>query len=117
MRAVVFAEFENCLRSVGKKYKFDPEKFFEELCHDIGRNPKENAVFIAETESYQIFKRRVRNPKIRKGKSHGFRVWYCLKEDEIYFCLFEDAGERVKEKSTLYHIARIREVMKEGYEE
>jgi len=55
--------------------------------------------------------------KIRKGKSHGFRVWYCLKKDEIYFCLFEDAGEKVKEKSTQYHIARIREVMKEDSEE
>jgi len=38
---------------------------------------------------------------------------YCLREDEIYFCLFEDAGEKLKEKSTEYHIARIREVMKE----
>ncbi len=28
-------------------------------------------------------------------------IWYCLKEDEIYFCLFEDAGEKVKEKNTL----------------
>ncbi|MDM8524711.1 hypothetical protein QUF80_15190, partial [Desulfococcaceae bacterium HSG8] len=69
-----------------------------------------------ETESYQIFKRRVRNPKIRKGKSHGFRIWYCLKKDEIYFCLLEDAGEKVKEKSTQYHIARIREVMKKDSE-
>ncbi|MDM8552261.1 hypothetical protein QUF72_19400, partial [Desulfobacterales bacterium HSG2] len=67
---------------------------------------------IAETESYQVFKRRVRNPKIRKGKSHGFRVWYCLREDEIYFCLFEDVSKKVKEKGTQYHIARICEAMK-----
>ena len=116
MEAVIFAGFENQLKSVGKKYKFDTEKFLRNLCRDIGRNPKENAVVITETESYQIFKRRVRNPKIRKGKSHGFRVWYCLKENEIYFCLFEDTGKKVKGKSTQYHIARIREVMKEDSE-
>ncbi len=117
MQAVIFAAFENHLRSVGKKYKFDTEKFFANLCRAIGRNPKENAVLIAETESYQVFKRRVRNPKIRKGKSHGFRVWYCLRKDEIYFCLFEDMSKKVKEKGTQYHIARIREAMKADSEE
>ena len=40
------------LKSVGKKYKFDTEKFFRNLCRDIGRNPKENAVVITEAESY-----------------------------------------------------------------
>jgi len=113
MKVIIFVGFENQLKSVGKKYKFDTEGFFGNLCRDIIRNPKENAVLIAETESYQVFKRRVKNPEIRKGKSQGFRVWYCLREDEIYFCLFEDAGEKLKEKSTEYHIARIREVMKE----
>ncbi len=112
MQAVIFAAFENQLRSVGKKYKFDAENFFRNLCRDIGRNPKANAVLIAETESYQVFKRRVRNPNIRKGKSHGFRVWYCLRENEIYLCLFEDVGKKVKEKGTQYYIARIREAMK-----
>ena len=117
MQAVIFAAFENQLKSVGKKYKFDTEKFFRNICRDIGRNPKANAVLIAETESYQVFKRRVRNPKIRRGKSHGFRVWYCLREDEIYFCLFEDVSKKVKERSTQYHIARIREAMKADSEE
>jgi len=107
MQAVIFAAYENQLKSIGKKYKFDTEKFFRNLCRDIGRNPKANAVLIAETESYQVFKRRVRNPKIRKGKSHGFRVC-CLREDEIYFCLFEDVSKKVREKGTQYHIARIR---------
>jgi mRNA-degrading endonuclease RelE of RelBE toxin-antitoxin system len=114
MQVVIFAAFENQLGSAGKKYKFDTEKFFRNLCRDIGKNPKADAVLIAETESYQVFKRRVKNPKIGKGKSHGFRVRYCVKKDEIYFCLFEDATEKkIKEKSTQYHPARIREAMKE----
>lgn len=117
MKVIIFIGFENQLKSVGKKYKFDTKKFFENLCLEVSRNPKEHAVLIAETESYQIFKRRVRNPEIRKGKSQGFRVWYCLQKDEIYFCLFEEAGEKVKGKSTEYHIARICEAMKEDSKE
>jgi mRNA-degrading endonuclease RelE of RelBE toxin-antitoxin system len=117
MQAVIFSTFENQLKAVGKKYKFDPDKFFKNLCKDISKNPKKNAVFIAETETYQIFKRRVRNPKIKKGKSHGFRLWYCLRRNEIYFCLFEDVGQKIKEKSTQYHIARISEAMKAECEE
>jgi len=112
MQVITFSGFENQIKSVGKKYKFDTQKFFKKLYLDISRNPKKQAVVIAETESYQILKRRVKNPKIRKKKSHGFRIWYCLQEDKIYFCLFEDVGEKVKEKSTQYHIARIRAFFK-----
>jgi len=32
MQAVIFATFENQLKTVGKKYKFDPDKFFKNLC-------------------------------------------------------------------------------------
>jgi len=54
----------------------------------------------------------VKNPKIQKGKSHGFRVWYCLNDYEICFCLIEDVSDKDKEKSTQQHIAQIQEFMK-----
>ncbi|MCP4344082.1 MAG: hypothetical protein GY795_00975 [Desulfobacterales bacterium] len=117
MQCTIFTKFENQLKAIGKKYKFDTDRFFKTLCHEISNNPREHAVIITETESYQILKRRVANPKIRKGKSQGFRVWYCMKDNEICFCLIEDTAEKDKEKSTQQHIARIHEVMKDKFKE
>ncbi len=81
------------------------------ICHEISSNPKENAVVIAEIELYQVLKRCVKNPKLKRGKSHGFRIWYCLKDYEIYLCLIEDTGAKDKEKSTQKHIARNQELI------
>lgn len=115
MQYTVFTKFENGLKAVGKKYRIDTDRFLKELLSSIIKNPKEEAVVIGETESYQILKRRVKNPKIKKGKSHGFRVWYCLKENGIFFCLIEDTAEKDKEKNTQQHIARIQEIMKDEH--
>lgn len=112
MQSVVFTRFENQLKEISKKYKLDTEAFFKNLYHEISNNLKENSVVIAETESYRIFKRRVKNPKIKKGKSYGFRVWYCLNDDEICFCLIEDVSDKDKEKNTQQHIVQIQEFMK-----
>lgn len=112
MRIIAFAGFDNDLKKLGKKYKLNVKKFFEDLCREVIKDPTESAVIIAETESYQIVKRRVRNPRIKKGKSRGFRVWYCLRGDDVCFCLIEDAVEKAKEKDTLQHIARIRDLIK-----
>jgi len=112
MQSVVFTRFENQLKEISKKYKLDAEAFFNSMYYEISNNPKENSVVIAETESYRILKRRVKNPKIQKGKSYGFRVWYCLNDYEICFCLIEDVSDKDKEKSTQQHIAQIQEFMK-----
>ena len=113
MRYTVFTKFESGLKIIGKKYIFDTDRFLKELVRDITVNPKEDAVVIAETELYQILKRRVKNPKLKKGKSHGFRVWYCLKQSEIFLCLIEDTSDKDKERNTQQHIARIQEIMKD----
>jgi len=113
MKYTILIKFENGLKVICKKYRIDADTFLRDLLNSIIKNPKENSVIIAETESYQIVKRRVKNPKIQKGKSHGFRVWYCLKENGIFFCLIEDTSEKDKEKNTQQHIARIQEIMKE----
>jgi len=68
MQSVVFTRFENQLKEISKKYKLDAEAFFNSMYYEISNNPKENSVVIAETESYRILKRRVKNPKIQKGK-------------------------------------------------
>lgn len=52
MQIIMFTGFEKQLGSLGKKYRFDTEKFLGELCRDIIRNPGEDAVLIAESDEH-----------------------------------------------------------------
>ena len=73
-------EFKRNLRSLKKKYchiKPDIEPVIDQIKdgHCVGSQ-------IPKTGNYTIFKVRIRNSDINKGKSSGYRIIYYVKSDE-----------------------------------
>ncbi len=71
--------FQKDLRELAKRYRSiraDLQPLIEQL--QAGENPGDRIAGI----KYQIFKVRLKNSNIQKGKSGGYRVIYYLKTDE-----------------------------------
>ena len=101
------------LKRITKKHKLD-DRFLKELYKSISKKPTQqpDARIIRDHGSYQIVKRYVKNPKKKRSKKSGFRLWYSLKGSDIYLLMIEDASEKRKELSTEIHIRTLEERLK-----
>jgi len=101
--------FANQLKTL---LKTDWEKFQELLCDELENNPPKMPEMMSEVGEFKIVKRRIANPMLDKGKSQGFRVWYCISEYQIVLCKIVSVSSKEKEKSKSANLAEIRKMIK-----
>lgn len=102
--------YQREVKRITKKHKLD-DSFLKELYKSISKKPPRlpDARIVRDHGSYQIVKRYVINPKKRRSKKSGFRVWYRLAGSEVYLLMIEDASEKRKELSTERHLKTLEE--------
>lgn len=105
--------YQREVKRITKKHKLD-DSFLKELHKAISKKPTQqpDARIVRDHGSYQIVKRYVINPKKRRSKKSGFRVWYRLAGSEVYLLMIEDASEKGKELSTERPLKTLEERLK-----
>ncbi len=103
MQTIISTAFHNELKRIIKKHKLK-DSFQNTLIQSIVNAPFQDAILLRREDELAILKRRVANPANQRGKSHGFRIFYCLTSSEIHFCILVDVSDKEKELSTEQYI-------------
>ena len=88
------------------------EVFQEQLCDTVEQDPPKLNEIMSEVGDFKIVKRRFANPLEGKGKSQGFRVWYCISHSQIILCKIISVSSKEKEKPKSASLAEISKMMK-----
>jgi len=101
--------FANQLKTLLKP---NHEPFQNDLCDELEKTPPKMSEIMSEVNGFKIIKRRIANPSEKKGKSQGFRVWYCINDSQIVLCKIVSVSNKDKEKSKSANLAEIKKMVK-----